>query len=99
VSLLRSFKKWINENTEFLQKKGIRTEKIYMTDDCHPTKGAYVDHCTNKYIGRLSVSDEGYVDIEIIEIVSETRIMIAHYEKQKELFPDLVLSYVRILES
>jgi hypothetical protein len=96
--LTTSFKNWIHENKLKLRDKGIQTEKVYESNGGLSQIGAYVDHSTDKYIGRIAVAeDRGIVDIELIEIELEIRVMIVHYEYQEQFHLDLVEPYLRIL--
>lgn len=48
-------------------------------------------------IGRISLNNDGNLDIEILEIASGIKLMYAYYAFQSEFFEDLVASYLRIL--
>jgi hypothetical protein len=95
--MCKEFVKWANNNIDELMKKGINTDKIYITEENILSKGAYVDHSTCTCIGRISISESGYIDMEIIQIETEITIMIAHYEQQNEVTTDLINTYTRIM--
>lgn len=84
---------WANNSRNNLDTLGIKTIKIFSNNF-----GAYIDHETKNCIGRISCNNEGHFDIEIIEIESEVKLMLAHYAFQKEFFEDMIDSYIRILK-
>ncbi|MCL2862028.1 MAG: hypothetical protein FWE22_06430 [Firmicutes bacterium] len=90
--MLKKLIEWANNNKQLFESKGIKTEKIFSNE-----YNVYVDHETKNCIGRIIFNAEGYVDIEIIEIESEVKIMYAHYAFQSDFFEDLIDSYIRIL--
>lgn len=91
---MKNLEIWARENKDKLEKLGIKTENIFLNK-----YSCFVDHSTEKCIGRVTINSEGHVDIEILEIESGIRLMLANYLFQNHFHEDLIIPYIRILSS
>jgi len=86
---------WAEKNKVHFKQLGITTDKIFVSQN-EEYAGGYVDHSTDKYVGRISLSGENFIDIEIIDIESEVKIMVAHYNNPDNL-EVIAQPYIHIL--
>lgn len=90
--MIEKLVKWANDNKQILHEKGIDTVKIFINEN-----NVYIDHETSNCIGRVTMNIEGHINVEIIEIESEIKLMSAYYAFQRDFYEDFLEPYIRIL--
>lgn len=91
---------WQNENSAKLLEMGIETENIRQSPDNSLDQGVTVEHMSKKCIGQISVWKSGLMDVEILDIETENRLLYEHYEVTKDTnFDDILQTYVEIMKN
>lgn len=88
--------KWINEYKDMLLTKGIVTDEIFSTGEDVDEPCVRIDQSTDLCIGRICAWRNGMMDLEVLDIERENRLMMAHYEEQKEI-QCFVEPYIKII--
>lgn len=88
--------KWINENRNKLVEGGIITDEIVVTSEEIEKPCIRVDQSTDKCIGRICAWSDGTIDLEVLDIQTEKRLMIAHYEEQNEI-ECFIQPYIKVM--
>lgn len=76
--------KWIQQNADFFDKENIIIDYIKKSDKEDITQFAVIDFVANKNMGRITIWEEGYLDLEIIEIETEFQLYYLHIEVKEE---------------
>lgn len=91
---------WQNENKLNLLEMGIETENIRESPDNSLDQGVTVEHISKSCLGQISIWKSGLMDIEIIDIETENRLLYEHHEfEQTPNFDDLLHKYIRMMKS
>lgn len=88
--------KWINENKYRLEGEGIVTEEVVVTGEDIEEPCTRIDQSTDKCIGRICAWKNGVIDLEVLDVQSEKRLMIAHYEEQQEV-ECFIQPYIKVM--
>ncbi|QEH70631.1 hypothetical protein QTL86_22690 [Cellulosilyticum sp. ST5] len=88
--------KWIEKNRYKLEEIGITTDEIITTSEEVELPCIRVDQSTDKCIGRICVWKDGTIDLEVLDIQTERRLMFAHYEEQHEV-ECFIQPYIKVI--
>lgn len=91
---------WQTENKDRLLNMGIVTENIRESPENILHKGVTVEHASSKCLGQVSAWESGLLDIEIIDIETEDRLLLEHYELKDDIdFNNILQKYIEIMIS
>lgn len=91
---------WINKNKVKLLEMGIETENVRESPDDNLDQGVTVEHASKSCLGQISVWRSGLMDIEILDIETENRLLYEYHEfMQDPNFDDLLQKYIKIMKS
>lgn len=92
------FMEWLNENKEKLRQIGIQTESIKESPVSSLNQGVTIENISKNCLGQVSVWHSGLMDIEVLEIETESRLLYEHYEfSQAPDFSKVLQKYVKIM--
>ncbi|NLV37378.1 MAG: hypothetical protein GXY17_11980 [Clostridiaceae bacterium] len=91
---------WLRANNIILDNMGIQTENIRESPKDSIDQGVTVEHASEKCLGQISIWESGLMDIEVVEIESESRVLYEHYElDQNADFTDILKQYFEIMKN
>lgn len=91
---------WLNENKLKLLEMGIETENVRVSPDNSIDQAVTVEQLSKTCIGQVSIWRSGLIDIEILDIETERRLLYEHYElTQVPDFNKLFKKYIKIMKN
>jgi len=94
------FIEWISNNESKLLDMGIETENIRESPSGTIDSGVTVEQTSKRCLGQISVWCSGLMDIEILDIQSESRLLYKHLNVTEDSNFSLILEeYLMIMSS
>jgi radical SAM superfamily enzyme YgiQ (UPF0313 family) len=89
----KRLKEWLKENNMKLLAMGIETENIRESPEDSLDQGLTVEHVSKKCLGQISIWKSGLMDIEVLEIETESRMLYEHHELDENVDFSVILNH------
>lgn len=91
---------WLRTNNTILVDMGIETENVRESPVDSLDQGVTFEHASEKCLGQVSVWKSGLMDIEVLEIESESRVLYEHHELDENVdFGSILKRYFEAMKN
>ena len=98
--MTKKLEEWLAQISEHLNQKGIETENIRRSPSECTDGGITVEQASNTCLGQISLWESGLMDVEIVDIETETRLLFKHFELEANPnFGNVLKEYFDIMQN